>query len=64
MTKAWFITGASRGMGRLLVEQALERRDTVAATLRHPVDLDDLADRYGTQFVGFVANPWMPPGGT
>ncbi|WP_422743422.1 SDR family oxidoreductase [Mycobacterium sp. WMMD1722] len=49
MAKAWFITGASRGMGRLLMEQALERGDTVAATLRHPADLDELVDRHGTR---------------
>ncbi|MDG4663746.1 SDR family oxidoreductase [Mycobacterium sp. 236(2023)] len=46
MTKTWFITGASRGMGRELVEQALERGDTVAATLRRPEQLDDLAERF------------------
>ncbi|MDF2823849.1 MAG: short-chain dehydrogenase, partial [Mycobacterium sp.] len=43
----WFITGTSRGMGRELVEQALGRGDTVAATLRHPEQLDDLAARHG-----------------
>jgi NAD(P)-dependent dehydrogenase (short-subunit alcohol dehydrogenase family) len=47
MTKTWFITGASRGMGRELVEQLLARGDTVAATLRRPDQLDDLAARYG-----------------
>lgn len=47
MTKTWFITGASRGMGRELTEQALERGDTVAATMRRPDQLDDLAARWG-----------------
>lgn len=47
MTKTWFITGASRGMGRELVEQLLARGDTVAATLRRPEQLDDLAAQYG-----------------
>jgi NAD(P)-dependent dehydrogenase (short-subunit alcohol dehydrogenase family) len=47
MTKTWFVTGASRGMGRELVEQVLERGDAVAATLRRPEQLDDLAQRYG-----------------
>ncbi|KWX68177.1 SDR family oxidoreductase [Mycobacterium sp. NAZ190054] len=47
MTTTWFITGASRGMGRELVEQALERGDTVAATLRKPEQLDDLGERHG-----------------
>lgn len=47
MAKTWFVTGASRGMGRELVEQVLERGDSVAATLRRPEQLDDLAQRYG-----------------
>ncbi|MFF4597613.1 SDR family oxidoreductase [Amycolatopsis sp. NPDC001319] len=46
-SKTWFVTGASRGMGRELVEQALARGDRVAATLRRPGRLDDLAARYG-----------------
>ncbi len=32
----WLITGASRGIGRLLTEVALERGHTVAATMRKP----------------------------
>ena len=47
MTKTWFVTGASRGMGRELVEQALTRGDRVAATLRRPEQLDDLVARHG-----------------
>ncbi|MDJ1131698.1 SDR family oxidoreductase [Streptomyces iconiensis] len=43
----WFITGASRGIGRELTEQALARGDRVAATLRQPERLDDLAGKYG-----------------
>lgn len=35
------------GMGRELVEQTLRRGDSVAATLRRPEQLDDLAQRYG-----------------
>ncbi|GAS96693.1 short-chain dehydrogenase/reductase SDR [Mycolicibacterium canariasense] len=45
----WFVTGASRGMGRELVEQVLARGDTVAATARRPEQLDDLADRHGNR---------------
>ncbi|SNT62319.1 Short-chain dehydrogenase [Asanoa hainanensis] len=47
MAKTWLITGASRGMGRELVEQALDRGDRVAATLRRPSHLDDLARKHG-----------------
>jgi NAD(P)-dependent dehydrogenase (short-subunit alcohol dehydrogenase family) len=43
----WFVTGASRGFGRELAEQLLARGDRVAATLRRPGQLDDLADQYG-----------------
>lgn len=49
MNRTWFVTGASRGMGRELVEQALARGDRVAATLRSPRQLDDLAERYGNR---------------
>jgi NAD(P)-dependent dehydrogenase (short-subunit alcohol dehydrogenase family) len=43
----WFVTGASRGFGRELAEQLLARGDRVAATLRRPSQLDDLAAQYG-----------------
>ena len=33
MATTWFITGASRGLGRELTEQALARGDRFAATL-------------------------------
>ncbi len=47
MSYTWFITGASRGMGRELTEQALARGDRVAATLRTPSQLDDLVAVHG-----------------
>lgn len=47
MTRTWFVTGASRGMGRELVAQALTRGDRVAATVRRPEQLDDLVARHG-----------------
>ena len=47
MSKTWFITGTSSGFGRSLTERLLERGDRVAATLRTPARLDDLAARYG-----------------
>jgi len=34
MKKIWFITGASRGFGRIWAEAALRRGDKVAATAR------------------------------
>ncbi|WP_216913002.1 SDR family NAD(P)-dependent oxidoreductase [Nocardia noduli] len=41
MSKIWFITGSSRGLGRRFTEAALSRGDKVAATAR---DTDALAD--------------------
>lgn len=45
--KVWFITGASRGFGRIWAEAALKRGDKVAATARILADVADLAERYG-----------------
>ena len=44
MAKTWFITGASRGFGALIAEQALERGDNVVATARDP---ERVASRLG-----------------
>lgn len=45
--RVWFITGASRGFGRLWTEAALKRGDRVAATARDPSALDELRATYG-----------------
>jgi NAD(P)-dependent dehydrogenase (short-subunit alcohol dehydrogenase family) len=45
--KVWFITGTSKGFGRVWASAALERGDRVAATARDSGTLQDLADRYG-----------------
>jgi NADP-dependent 3-hydroxy acid dehydrogenase YdfG len=45
--KICFITGASRGFGRICAEAALKRGDKVAATARNLAELSDLADRFG-----------------
>src|SRR3954454_7139532 len=49
--KTWFITGASRGFGRIWAEAALSRGDRVAATARRPESLHPLADTYGDSFL-------------
>jgi NAD(P)-dependent dehydrogenase (short-subunit alcohol dehydrogenase family) len=46
-SKVWFITGASRGFGRIWAEAALERGDQVTATARRPEDVEDLKKQYG-----------------
>ncbi|MFF4756179.1 SDR family NAD(P)-dependent oxidoreductase [Streptomyces sp. NPDC002514] len=47
MSKVWFVTGSSRGLGRAIVTAALEAGDRVVATARRPAQLDDLVTRYG-----------------
>jgi NAD(P)-dependent dehydrogenase (short-subunit alcohol dehydrogenase family) len=47
MSKVWFITGTSKGFGRVWAEAALERGDRVAATARDVSTLDALVERYG-----------------
>jgi len=46
-SKVWFITGASRGFGRVWAEAALERGDKVAATARNVDSLAALKEKYG-----------------
>jgi len=46
-SKIWFITGASRGFGRVWTEAALERGDKVAATARNLNSIADLNEKYG-----------------
>ena len=45
--KIWFITGVSRGFGRIWAEAALDRGDKVAATARNINSLRSLSDKYG-----------------
>jgi NAD(P)-dependent dehydrogenase (short-subunit alcohol dehydrogenase family) len=47
MSKVWFVTGSSRGLGRCFVEAALSRGDKVAATARNSATLKDLVATYG-----------------
>jgi NADP-dependent 3-hydroxy acid dehydrogenase YdfG len=44
--KIWFITGASRGFGRVWAEAALKRGDKVAATARNLASIADLKEKY------------------
>jgi NAD(P)-dependent dehydrogenase (short-subunit alcohol dehydrogenase family) len=47
MSKVWLVTGSSRGLGRHVVEAALERGYRVLATARRPEVLEDLAAEHG-----------------
>jgi NAD(P)-dependent dehydrogenase (short-subunit alcohol dehydrogenase family) len=47
MSKVWFITGSSRGLGRALTEVVLEAGHLVVATARKPEQLADLSNTHG-----------------
>ncbi|TGE03754.1 SDR family NAD(P)-dependent oxidoreductase [Hymenobacter fodinae] len=60
LSKIWFITGASRGFGRVWVEAALQRGDQVAATARQLGSIQDLTEKYGANVLTLeldVTNP-------
>ncbi|MET0243391.1 MAG: SDR family NAD(P)-dependent oxidoreductase [Flavitalea sp.] len=46
-SKTWFITGSSRGFGRVWTEAALKRGDRVAATARTLASIADLNEQFG-----------------
>ncbi len=48
-SKVWFITGTSKGFGRVWAEAALARGDRVAATARDVKTLAPLVERYGAR---------------
>jgi NAD(P)-dependent dehydrogenase (short-subunit alcohol dehydrogenase family) len=52
--KVWFMTGTSKGFGRVWAEAALARGDRVAATARDVKSLAPLLDRYGAQVVAIT----------
>ncbi|GGS94461.1 short-chain dehydrogenase/reductase [Planobispora rosea] len=47
MSKVWFVTGSSRGLGRSFAEAALSHGDKVAATARSAGSLGDLVAAHG-----------------
>ncbi|MFX1706300.1 oxidoreductase [Chitinophaga sp. CC14] len=51
MTKVWFITGSSRGLGRSLTQAVLANGGLVAGTARNPEQLNDLAAQYPGQLL-------------
>lgn len=46
MAKVWFVTGASRGLGRATVQAALDSGASVIATARDPESLKGFAEKY------------------
>lgn len=60
LPKIWFITGASRGFGRVWAEAALSRGDKVAATARKLESIAGLKEKYGESVLTLeldVTNP-------
>ncbi|MGS2739419.1 oxidoreductase [Sinomicrobium sp. M5D2P17] len=51
MSKTWFITGSSRGLGRSITEAVLAKGDNVAATARNPKQLNDLVEKFPNQIL-------------
>ncbi|MFA6083581.1 SDR family NAD(P)-dependent oxidoreductase [Mucilaginibacter sp.] len=56
MSKIIFITGASRGFGKLWAKALLERGDKVAASARNLEDLNDLVSEYGSSILPIKLN--------
>ena len=56
MTKIWFITGTSKGFGRVWAEAALERGDRVAATARDLDSLQALNEKYSENVLTLALN--------
>lgn len=58
--KVWFITGTSRGFGRVWTEAILKRGDKVAATARNLASIADFKEKYGDNVLTLeldVTNP-------
>lgn len=54
--KVWFITGSSKGFGRIWAEVALARGDKVVATARDVSSVQPLAEQYGDQVLALTLN--------
>jgi NAD(P)-dependent dehydrogenase (short-subunit alcohol dehydrogenase family) len=52
--KVWFITGTSKGFGRIWAEAALNRGDRVVATARDAATLDDVVTKYGANVLALA----------
>lgn len=58
--KVWFITGTSRGFGRVWTEAALNRGDKVAATARNVDSIADLREKYGDNVLTLALDVTQP----
>lgn len=60
MFKVWLVTGSSRGLGRHVLEAALERGDRVLATARRPEALADLVAAHGDRLLTIAHDVAVP----
>ncbi|WP_312392506.1 SDR family NAD(P)-dependent oxidoreductase [Chryseobacterium sp.] len=58
--RIWFITGASRGFGKVWTEAALERGDKVVATARKLESISHLNKKYGDQVLTLALDVTKP----
>jgi NAD(P)-dependent dehydrogenase (short-subunit alcohol dehydrogenase family) len=59
-TKVWFLTGSSRGFGRVWADAALKRGDKVAATARTVTSIADLKEKYGANVLTLELDVTQP----
>ena len=60
VSKVWFITGASRGFGRVWADAALKRGDKVAATARALASIAGLKEKYGPNVLALELDVTKP----
>jgi NAD(P)-dependent dehydrogenase (short-subunit alcohol dehydrogenase family) len=60
MSKVWFITGSSRGLGRALTEAVLEAGHQAVATARRPEQLVDLTEAHGDRLRAVKLDVTLP----
>ena len=60
LNKVWFITGASRGFGRIWATAALERGDRVAVTARSLASIADFKTKYGSNVLTLALDVTVP----
>jgi NADP-dependent 3-hydroxy acid dehydrogenase YdfG len=59
-SKVWFITGSSRGFGRIWATAALERGDRVVATARQLSSIADLKEKYASKVLTLALDVTKP----
>jgi NADP-dependent 3-hydroxy acid dehydrogenase YdfG len=55
MSKVWFITGSSRGLGLVIAKAALKSGASIIVTARKPEQLSYLVEKYGSDKVFPIA---------